>query len=120
WSDGVFQTEIDLAPSPPRTIAETQRQLSSCPVLFAFDGRRFAFVTDLLGVGGIGTPTGPGGYAEPRPRENVLLPEAPLRARAGRFALKITEPMEEVAYIDSARLVAYDLPPGWQVALDER
>jgi len=120
WSDGVFQTEIDLAPSPPRTIAETQRQLSSCPVLFAFDGRRFAFVTDLLGVGGIGTPTGPGGYAEPRPRENVLLPEGALAARAGRFALKITEPMEEVAYIDSARLVAYDLPPGWQVALDER
>ena len=120
WSDGVFQTELDLAPATPRTIAETQRQLSSCPVLFAFDGRRFAFVTDLLGVGGIGTPTRPGSYADPRPRENVLIPEGVLASRAGRFAVKITEPMEEVAYIDSARLLAYDLPPGWQMVLDER
>src|SRR5262249_59053792 len=37
-----------------------------------------------------------------------------------RFALKFTEPMEEVAYLDGVRLVAYDLPPGWQMVLDER
>src|SRR5262249_55735473 len=56
WSDGVFQTELALAPGPVRRIDETERQLSSCPVLFAFDGTHFAFVTDLLGVGGRGTP----------------------------------------------------------------
>ena len=28
--------------------------------------------------------------------------------------------MEEVAYLDSVSLVAYDLPPGWRMALDER
>jgi tetratricopeptide (TPR) repeat protein len=119
WSDGVFQTELALAPGS-RRIEETQRQLSSCPVLFAFDGRHFAFVTDLLGVGGMGTPTSPGVYDEPRPRESVLLPDGLLAVRDGRYELKITEPMEEVAYIDSARLVAYDLPPGVQLALDER
>src|SRR5262249_10787040 len=79
----------------------------------------FAFVTDLLGVGGLGTPTSPGVYDEPRPHESVLLPEGLLRARHGAFELKITEPMEEVVYLDSARLVAYDLPPGWQMGLDE-
>jgi hypothetical protein len=120
WSDGVFQSELALAPGSPRRIEETQRQLSSCPVLFAFDGSHFAFVTDLLGVGGMGTPTSPGVYDEPRPRESVLLPDGLLAAREGRYELKITEPMEEVAYIDSARLVAYDLPPGWQMVLDER
>src|SRR5262249_60470686 len=46
WSDGVFQTELALAPGS-RRIEEIQRQLSSCPVLFAFDGHHFAFVTDL-------------------------------------------------------------------------
>jgi hypothetical protein len=120
WSDGVFQSELALEPGPIRQIEETQRQLSSCPVLFAFDGRHFAFVTDLLGVGGIGTPTSPGRYEPPHPRENVLLPEGLLAARYGAYELKITEPMEEVAYIDAARLVAYDLPPGWQMVLDER
>jgi tetratricopeptide (TPR) repeat protein len=119
WSDGVFQTELALPPGS-RRVEETQRQLSSCPVLFAFDGRHFAFVTDLLGVGGMGTPTSPGVYDEPRPRESVLLPDGLLAARDGRYELKISEPMEEVAYIDSARLVAYDLPPGVQLVLDER
>ena len=28
--------------------------------------------------------------------------------------------MEEAAYIDSVRLVAYDVPPGWSMVLDER
>jgi hypothetical protein len=120
WSDGVFQTELALAPGPVHTIAETERQLSSCPVLFVFDGRHFAFVTDFLGVGGLGTPTSPGVYDPPRPRENVLLPDGLLVARNGRYELKITEPMEEAAYIDAVRLVAYDVPPGWSLVLDER
>ncbi len=123
WSDGVFQTELALTPGSMRRIAETERQLSSCPVLFAFDGRHFAFVTDLLGVGGMGTPTSPGVYDPPRPRESVLLPDGLLQVdatRPDRLALKITEPMEEVAYLDAARLIVYDLPPGWQMVLDER
>jgi Flp pilus assembly protein TadD len=119
WSDGVFQTELALAPGF-HAVAETERQLSSCPVLFAFDGRHFAFVTDLLGVGGMGTPTSPGVYDRPRPRENVLLPDGLLASRNGRFELKMTEPMEEVAYVDRVRLVAYDVPPGWSMVLDER
>jgi hypothetical protein len=120
WSDGVFQSELGLPSGTLRRVEETQRQLSSCPVLFAFDGQHFAFVTDILGVGGMGTPTSPGVYDEPRPRESVLLPEGLLTPRRGRYELKITEPMEEVAYVDAARLVAYDLPPGWQLVLDER
>jgi Tfp pilus assembly protein PilF len=123
WSDGVYQTELALVPGSVRSIEETERQLSSCPVLFAFDGRHFEFVTDLLGVGGMGTPTSPGVYDSPRPRESVLLPDGLLRTatdKPDRFTLKITEPMEEVAYLDFVRLVAYDLPPGWQIVLDER
>jgi tetratricopeptide (TPR) repeat protein len=123
WSDGVYQTELAIAPGQLRVIEETERQLSSCPVLFAYDGRHFAFVTDLLGVGGMGTPTSPGVYDAPRPRESVLLPDGLLRSdtdHSNRLALKITEPMEEVAYLDSARLFVYDLPPGWQMVLDER
>ena len=40
WSDGVFQTELALDAGRLHRIAETQRQLSSCPVLFAWDGER--------------------------------------------------------------------------------
>jgi hypothetical protein len=38
----------------------------------------------------------------------------------GAYRLKLAEPMEEVTYLDHASLVAYDLPPGWRMALDER
>ena len=60
WTDGVFQREIDLAGGTLHTIRQTQRQTSSCPVLFAFNGRSFEFISDLLGVGGIGFMTAPG------------------------------------------------------------
>jgi Tfp pilus assembly protein PilF len=120
WSDGVFQTELALQGGTRHAIAETQRQLSSCPLLFAWDGRRFAFVSDVLGVGGLGYLLAPGEYAPPRPRESFLFPPGLPVANAGRLAIKIGEPMEETAYLDRVQLVAYDLPPGVSMALDER
>ena len=54
WSDGVYQSELELEAGKLHLLSETQRQLSSCPVLFAWDGEKYAFVSDLLGVGGIG------------------------------------------------------------------
>ncbi|MGD8311969.1 MAG: FG-GAP-like repeat-containing protein [Gammaproteobacteria bacterium] len=120
WTDGVFQTELGLESGQLHHITETQRQLSSCPVLFAWDGRHYAFVSDLLGVGGLGYLLEPGVYAPPRPRENFLLPAGLPVPREGRYVLKIGEPMEEAAYLDAARLLAYDLPPGWDMVLDER
>ena len=121
WSDGVFQSELALAPGPMRQIAETERQLSSCPRPLRFDGRHFAFVTDLLGVGGIGHADEPRRLrpAASRARTSCCRTVSS-RVRNGRYELKITEPMEEAAYVDSVRLVAYDLPPGWSMVLDER
>ncbi|MGH9219076.1 MAG: FG-GAP-like repeat-containing protein, partial [Vicinamibacterales bacterium] len=120
WSDGVFQTELALDAGRLHRIGETQRQLSSCPVLFAWDGSRFRFVTDVLGVGGIGFFERPGVYSAPYPREDVLLPAGADAPSDGVHRFKLAEPMEEVTYLDRASLVAYDLPPGWRMALDER
>ncbi|WP_298038629.1 FG-GAP-like repeat-containing protein [uncultured Desulfuromonas sp.] len=120
WTDGVFQTELDLEAGALHEITETQRQMSSCPVLFVWDGSGYRFVSDLLGVGGMGYALGPGEYAPPRPWENFLLPQGLMQPEDGRFLLKLTEPMEEITYLDAVRLVAYDLPPGWAMTLDER
>nr|WP_239056791.1 FG-GAP-like repeat-containing protein [Wenzhouxiangella limi] len=120
WSDGVLQTEMDLAAGQVHRISELQRQLASCPVLFAWNGERHEFVSDLLGVAGIGFLREPGRYSEPRPWEYFLFPEGSIAPREGRYEIKIAEPMEEIAYIDSAQLHVVDLPAGWQVTLDER
>lgn len=119
WSDGVYQTELNLQPGIHH-ITETQRQLASCPVLFVWNGEKFEYVSDILGVAGIGFAIGPGQYAEPRPWENFMLPNNLLKSKDGVYELLLTEPMEEVMYLDNARLEVYDLPPGWHLALDER
>jgi hypothetical protein len=49
-----------------------------------------------------------------------MFPQGLLKERDGRMKIKLTEPMEEIAYIDAVRLKAYDLPPGWNMTLDER
>jgi hypothetical protein len=48
------------------------------------------------------------------------MPPNSLAPRDGRLLLKLGEPMEEITYLDAARLVAYDLPPGWLMTVDER
>ncbi|NKI36523.1 hypothetical protein HFP89_15235 [Wenzhouxiangella sp. XN79A] len=120
WTDGVLQTEMALAGGELHAIAEYQRQLSSCPVLFAFNGERFEFVSDVLGVGGIGFFVEPGVYAEPRPWEFFRFPDGTMEPMDGAYRLKITEPMQEIAYIDTARLDLYDLAPGWNLVMNER
>ncbi|HRP62605.1 MAG TPA: FG-GAP-like repeat-containing protein [Phycisphaerales bacterium] len=120
WSDGIFQSEIDLAVGEHHVISETQRQLSSCPVLFVWNGEKFEFVSDVLGVGGMGFAVGPGEYAPSRPWERFKFTEGVLQPKHGRYIIKLGEPMEEACYLDSAKLVAYDLPPGWSMTLDER
>jgi len=128
WPDGVIQSEMGLEVGAPRTVVETQRQISSCPVIFAWNGTRFEFETDCLGVGGlgymVGATRGADGvivpqYAPPRPRESVRIRGA-LKERDGAFELRLTEPMEEACYLDAARLVEWRIPEAWRGVLDER
>ena len=120
WSDGVTQTELELAVGERHAIVETQRQLASCPVFFVWDGRRYRFVSDVLGGAALGYLSAPGVYARPRPVEGYLLDAAMMAERDGRYHVKLSEPMEENAYLDSATLTAYDVPAPWSLALDER
>ena len=61
WPDGVFQSELQLVSGTHR-IGEVQRQISSCPLVFTrgHDDDSFEFITDVLGVGGIGAMVSPG------------------------------------------------------------
>ena len=134
WPDGLLQTELaGVADAGPDAVApafsagaldripETQRQVSSCPVLFTFDGEEMRFVSDVLGVGGIGFLLEPGTYNTSRPWERFPVPQGVLAPTSeGRLEMVLCEPMEEVCYLDSARLIGWELPEGWQLAIDER
>ena len=120
WTDGVYQTESHLKPGQMHEIVETQRQLSSCPVIFAWNGESMQFMTDCLGVGGLGFYLSPSTYASPRPFERVLLERDVLNPRDGLMEIVLSEPMQETCYLDSVVLESIDCPPGWDVVADER
>lgn len=120
WSDGVTQSEIALSFGEIHRIEEIQRQLASCPVVFIWNGEKYEFVSDVLGVAALGYFAEPGVTTPIRTKERLILPDGLLRPRAGNFEVKIGEPMEEILYLDSASLLYFDVPTDWSMTLDER
>jgi tetratricopeptide (TPR) repeat protein len=121
WPDDVVQIEGAVPANDgaaPKEIEETQRKASSCPLIFAWDGEAYAFVTDFLGVGGLGFALAPGVYADPDPTERVLLPT--LAPKDGAYELIVHEPFEEACYLDLAKLVVVDHPEDVEILPDER
>lgn len=120
WPDAVQQGVLDVPSGAPQVLVEEQRRPDSCPILFSWDGERWVFVTDFLGVGGIGFLVAPGVYGPPDPTESVKV-DAPLVAlKDGRYAFKVLEPMEEVCYLDHCDLLVVDHPADVTVFPDER
>jgi len=120
WLDGVFQSELEVPANQEWRIAKMVRKPSSCPILFTWDGERFTYVTDFLGVGGSGFFVSPGNYGKPDPSEHVRIPPDMIEAKDGQYLLRLAEPLEEVTYLDYARLIAYDHPADWTLYPDER
>ncbi|MCK4341108.1 MAG: VCBS repeat-containing protein [Phycisphaerae bacterium] len=120
WPDGVTQCENELAAGAQHRIRETQRRISSCPVLFAWNGERFGFLCDFAGVGGLGYFVAPGQYADPQACEHVKIEPEQLVPKDGFYEVRVCEPMEEVAYVDRLELIAVDHPPELRVYPDER
>ena len=92
---------------------ELNRKGTSCPILYAWDGNRFRFVTDFLGGGIIGYLTAPGEYYTPDHDEYVRIGE--LVPKEGRYVLQAANQLEEIIYLDAAALIAVDHPPGLEV-----
>ncbi len=120
WPDGVWQAELNVPSGQLAVIKETSRKTVSCPLLFAWDGSKFSFVTDFLGAGSVGEPLPGGGHRQPRPEESVKIEASQLIARDGSFTIKLAEPMDEVTYLDRLQLWVVDHDAGLQVFPDER
>jgi tetratricopeptide (TPR) repeat protein len=132
WTEGVIQAEpeVKVPPGPPAVVVkidEVQRKAASCPVVFSWDGGKFAFVADCMGGGGLGFLESPGtrgkpdaAYGKPDPTERVRIPASMLRARGGFYDVRLLEPLEEVTYADRLALTALDHPADAEAFPDER
>jgi tetratricopeptide (TPR) repeat protein len=120
WPTGVLQDEIDLPHTETIAMKEVDRRGSSCPVLFVWNGRKYKFVTDVIGAAVVGHWFTPARRNIPRPSEWVKIDGADAAPVDGKISVRFMEPMEEVNYIDQLRLVAVDHPDNVEVNPDER
>ncbi|HEY0099998.1 MAG TPA: FG-GAP-like repeat-containing protein [Pyrinomonadaceae bacterium] len=129
WPAGIVQAETEIAAPPTGagknasaslSITELDRKPSSCPYLYAWNGERFAFVTDFMGGGEIGYWVGAGGrYNTPDPVEYVRIRGDGLKPRAGRYELRISNELEEAVLFDRLQLVAVAHLEGTEVYPNE-
>ena len=118
WPGGVRQTELATGAGQRLTLKELDRKGTSCPILYAWDGERYRFVTDILGGAIIGYLTAPGQYYYPDSNEYV--PLGTIAPRNGSYSLKLTNQLEEIIYIDALELIAVDHPEHVAVYPNER
>jgi Tfp pilus assembly protein PilF len=120
WPTGVPQDEINLAASKEHSIGELDRRGSSCPVLFAWNGREYEFIADMIGPGVVGHWVAPGERDVPDPDEYLKVNARSVQPRNGLLSFRFLEPMEETVYLDQVRLLAIDHPAAFDVYPNER
>jgi Tfp pilus assembly protein PilF len=120
WPTGVPQDEVNLSARKEHGLAELDRRGSSCPVLFAWNGREYEFIADMIGPGVVGHWVAPGERDVPDPDEYLKVNARSVRPRNGLLTFRFMEPMEETVYLDQVRLLAIDHPAEFEVYPNER
>ncbi|MES2221255.1 MAG: FG-GAP-like repeat-containing protein [Acidobacteriota bacterium] len=115
WPTGVLQDELKVPADAYTPLSEIDRRGSSCPVLFAWNGKQYQFITDVIGAGVVGHWISPTSRNIPDPEEWIKVAGDELKPHHGYLSLRFGEPMEEVNFIDQLRLVAIDHPDGTDV-----
>jgi hypothetical protein len=114
WPQGAAGVPVDCR--EPLLALEQSIQEGSCPYLYAWDGLRFRFVTDILGAAPLGLPVAEGRHVEADPEELVWIgTDQAFPPRDGMYRVRITEELREVLYLDEAKLVVVDRAPDTEV-----
>jgi tetratricopeptide (TPR) repeat protein len=110
WPNGLIQNETKQPAGQLAAIKEAPRLSGSCPMIFTWNGERFQFITDVLGVAPLGASAGDGEYFPVDHDEYVQIPGETLVAQEDRYEVRITEELREVAFLDQVHLLAVDHP----------
>lgn len=118
WPTAIVENKMNVATDSAIRFRESERLASSCPMLYAWNGKQFFFVTDILGVGPLGELAPNGTRIKPYPHEYVRLPDN-VREHNGSYVFQMTDEMREVDYFDRLRLIAVDHPADEKVLANE-
>jgi Tfp pilus assembly protein PilF len=106
-------TEVEVCNREPLEVFELVIPGGSCPYLYAWNGSSNRFVTDVLGAAPAGLPVVPGVMIPADTDEFVHLGAAEdLAPINGRWRTMLTEELKEILYLDTAKLLVIDHPPG--------
>jgi tetratricopeptide (TPR) repeat protein len=120
WPTGVVQDELEIPAHKPEMITEIDRRGSSCPIVFVWNGRKFEFLADMIGPGIVGHWIAPNQRNTPDPEEYLKVAGSQVQVENGNIKFRMLEPMEELDYLDQARLMAVDHPSDVEVYPSER
>ncbi len=125
WTNGVPQNIF--LPQTDQDLIEKQELKGSCPFLYAWDGKEFEFVKDIMWRSALGMPLGIMGedkttkYASSAPSvDYIKIPGNMLRPRDNKYEIRITDELWESIYFDKVRLIAVDHPDSVDIFVDER
>jgi cytochrome c-type biogenesis protein CcmH/NrfG len=120
WPTGVLQDELEIPALKTEVVTEIDRRGSSCPIVFSWNGDKFEFLGDMLGPGIVGHWVAPDKRNTPDPDEYLKVSGSQVQAKDGKIQFRMIEPMEELDYLDQARLIAVDHPADVEVYPNER
>ncbi len=120
WPNGLIQNETHKKSGEALTIPEAQRLSGSCPMIFAWNGKAFRFITDVLGVAPLGASSGDGSYFPVDHQEYIQIPSSALKMEDGKYRIHMTEELHEVSYLDKVQLIAVDHPSDVDIYTNEK
>jgi len=123
WTNGVPQNLFK--PGSDQALLEKQILKGSCPFLYAWNGDKYEFVTDVLWRSALGMPLGIMGgetaYAFSDPSQDYFkIPGEMLKEKEGVYSLQLTAELWETAYFDQVKLLVVDHPDTADIFVDER
>lgn len=119
WPNGAAQAEFDLASN--QSVLAEQRLTGSCPYLWAWNGRRMAFVKDCNWDSPLGLKINAQDTAGVIATEDwVKVRGDQLQPRNGILDLRLTADLWESHFFDLVSVLAVDHPANQQMWVDER
>ena len=120
WPAGIVQSELTVKTSAPENIEELDRKGTSCPLLYAWNGSEYSFVTDFLGGCAIGAREPGNTWSVPDTDEYVRVTDEQLKPRDGIYSLRMNNQLEEVIFFDAVKLLAVDHPADTEIYPNEK
>lgn len=120
WPNGVTQTLVDVETGRDLRVKQKEGLIGSCPFLYTWNGEKFVFISDVIGITPLGLPMAPGMLVPPDHDEYVLVRGDQLRPKDGEYILQFTEELREVTYLDRVRLDVIDHPATIEIYPNER